>query len=349
MTFRQPLDTGSDQYLPEQEPWEYEPPEGFSYDPSGAFVEMPGVWDAGDAEVVYKLSLPVAWVLGKEEFKTLREDRDHKWLASGLNGTRTQYWTQVSANVGVTSLYLAGSLAAAEAACTMAQSNSAVVQTIGQTMRHVKIAGHGYGAGKSIYDIYENGANEQNLTALAMHVISIVEGLDSCFTAGTQIVVGIGLADDGTILYDTKNIEDIQVGDLVYSYNTMTGETELCEVTDTLAKTSNHINYLTIVDEDGNEQVIETTDVHPFWVVTDEPDLERAARSYADGMYHENLGCNDNGFWVEAKDLRVGDVFLGANGELSTLTNIVRVEQEGGIAVFNFEVGGNHNYFYCII
>jgi len=43
--------------------------------------------------------------------------------------------------------------------------------------------------------------------------------------------------------------------------------------------------------------------------------------------------------------LRVGDVFLGANGELSTLTNIVRVEQSGGIAVFNFEVEGNRNYF----
>ena len=31
--------------------------------------------------------------------------------------------------------------------------------------------------------------------------------------------------------------------------------------------------------------------------------------------------------------------------ELSTLTNIVRIEQEGGIAVFNFTVEGNHNYF----
>ena len=38
-------------------------------------------------------------------------------------------------------------------------------------------------------------------------------------------------------------------------------------------------------------------------------------------------------------------MFLGANGELSTLINAVRVEQEGGIAVFNFTVEGNHNYF----
>ena len=106
---------------------------------------------------------------------------------------------------------------------------------------------------------------------------------------------------------------------------------------------------MTIVDEDGNEQVIETTDTHPFWVVTDDPDLERAARSVVDEngvwLYHENIGATEHGFWVEAKDLRVGDVFLGANGELSTLTNIVRIEQEGGIAVFNFTVEGNHDYF----
>ena len=71
--------------------------------------------------------------------------------------------------------------------------------------------------------------------------------------------------------------------------------------------------------------------------MTDEPDLERAARDVVDEngviLYHENLEPGLNGFWVEAKDLRTGDVFFGANGELSTLTNIVRVEQSGGIAV----------------
>ena len=91
------------------------------------------------------------------------------------------------------------------------------------------------------------------------------------------------------------------------------------------------------------------TDGHPFWVVTDEPDLSRAARSVVDEngvlLYHENIAPGLGGYWVEAKDLRVGDVFLGANGELSMLINAVRVEQDGGIAVFNFTVDGNHNYF----
>jgi len=101
--------------------------------------------------------------------------------------------------------------------------------------------------------------------------------------------------------------------------------------------------------ENGREQTIETTDGHPFWVVTDNPDLSRAARSVVDEngfiLYHENIEPGLNGYWVEAKDLRVGDVFLGANGELSTLTDILRVEQSDGITVFNFSVEGNHNYY----
>ena len=145
------------------------------------------------------------------------------------------------------------------------------------------------------------------------------------------------------------NIEDLQVGDLVYSYDTITGEISLRKVTDTFVRKSDHINYLTIIDKNGYEQVLETTDGHPFWVVTDEPDLNRMARKVneEDGviLYHENLEPGLNGFWVEAKDLKVGDVFLGANGELSTLTNIVRVELDDEISVFNFSVEGNHNYF----
>ena len=74
----------------------------------------------------------------------------------------------------------------------------------------------------------------------------------------------------------------------------------------------------------------ETTDSHPFWVLTNDPEFSRGARDYADEngvvWYHENLEATEYGFWVEAKDLREGDVFLGANGELSTLIAVERVE-----------------------
>jgi len=172
----------------------------------------------------------------------------------------------------------------------------------------------------------------------------------NCFTAGTQIVVGAEYDEnDVFVQYITKNIEDIEVGDLVYSYDTITGTVELKEVTAVFVREADHINYLTIEDENGNIQTLEVTDVHPFWVVTDEPDLERAARGLVDEngvwLYHENIGPTDNGFWVEAKDLREGDVFLGANGELSTVVSNERVEFPEGVTVYNFTVDGNHNYF----
>jgi hypothetical protein len=62
-------------------------------------------------------------------------------------------------------------------------------------------------------------------------------------------------------------------------------------------------------------------------------------------LYHENIGVTEHGYWVEAKDLRAGDVFLGANGELSTLISTERVEFTEGITVYNFTVDGNHDYF----
>ena len=51
------------------------------------------------------------------------------------------------------------------------------------------------------------------------------------------------------------------------------------------------------------------------------------------------------GFWVEAKDLREGDVFLGGHGELSTLVATERVVFPDCIRVYNFTVDGNHDYF----
>ena len=84
-------------------------------------------------------------------------------------------------------------------------------------------------------------------------------------------------------------------------------------------------------------------------MVTDAPDLSRAARSVVNEngviLYHENIESGLNGFWVEAKDLRAGDALLGAKGELSVLVSAERVVFPDGIKVYNFTVDGNHNYF----
>jgi hypothetical protein len=148
--------------------------------------------------------------------------------------------------------------------------------------------------------------------------------------------------------YVTKNIEDVKVGDEVFAYDVTTGKVSKCKVTDTFERTSDHLRYLTVSDSKGT-QTFKTTDSHPFWVVTDNPDLSRAAREVVEDngsiLHHEAISVTKNGYYVEAKDLKVGDVFLGANGELSTLVFTERVEFPEGITVYNFTVDGNHDYF----
>jgi len=57
-------------------------------------------------------------------------------------------------------------------------------------------------------------------------------------------------------------------------------------------------------------------------------------------MYHENLGVTSSGFWGEAKDLRVGDVFLGSNGELSTAIRTVCLNGKSETAQFHESIIG---------
>jgi len=222
---------------------------------------------------------------------------------------------------------------------------------VGQAIKLHDIASNIVGVSDGVEDILENGLTVQNsFQTLASGLGLTANAFSKCFTAGTQVIVGQELTEDGLFVqYVTVNIEDVKVGDWVYSYDTTTGEVSQRQVTATFERRSDHLNYLTIIDAKGKEQTLETTDGHPFWVVTDNPDLSRAAREVVDEngviLYHENLAPGLNGFWVEAKDLKVGDVFLGVNGELSTLTNIVRIELEEEISVFNFSVEGNHNYF----
>ena len=182
-----------------------------------------------------------------------------------------------------------------------AQGAGTVGRGVTLGIRVMDIGSNVVGAGKNVHDMYENGPSVANVVGVAGNGLGLAGNIkQACFTEGTQVVVGVEYDDDGNFVqYVTVNIEDIKVGDLVYSYNTLTGETELCEVTDTFVRTSDHINYLTIIDENGHEQIIETTDGHPFWVVTDELDLTRAAQSIINEngvtLYHENLEGNANG------------------------------------------------------
>ena len=128
----------------------------------------------------------------------------------------------------------------------------------------------------------------------------------SCFAAGTMIETADG----------DHTIEEIQIGDLVLSANPETGEIAYKPVVNTYVHVTDTVLYLTI-----DEEIIETTEDHPFWV--------------------EGQG------WTSAKLLQPGDVVRLKDGSTQCVDDIEIVELPEGeyVAVYNFEVADFHTYF----
>ena len=124
-----------------------------------------------------------------------------------------------------------------------------------------------------------------------------------CFVEGTLVVTKDG----------DKPIEEIQAGDLVYSTNPETGESEYKEVVRTFRKETDILIHIFVNDDE-----IETTPVHPFWV---------------------------DGEWVAAKDLREGDELTLADGSTATVTKTYGEQLDEPVIVYNFEVEDFHTYY----
>jgi hypothetical protein len=114
-----------------------------------------------------------------------------------------------------------------------------------------------------------------------------------------------------------KAIEDLREGDWVWARNESTGEMACKQVVDPYSNPQRSIILLTLVDEDGRSETIETTDNHPFYV--------------------EGYG------WTRVDKLQIGDAIPAADGRLLVLVGAEwtnRIE-----TVYNFGVEGFHNYF----
>ena len=125
-----------------------------------------------------------------------------------------------------------------------------------------------------------------------------------CFVAGTQVQTVNGLV----------NVEDVKVGDLVYSINLDTNEKVVCPVT--WVQGTRFIDATYTIYAGGEE--ITATYEHPFYVIGKD--------------------------WVAAEDLVVGDKMMDMNGNEVVITNIVYTKLDAPVQVYNFEVAGTHNY-----
>jgi RHS repeat-associated protein len=123
-----------------------------------------------------------------------------------------------------------------------------------------------------------------------------------CFAAGTRVSTEHG----------QKNIEDIQEGDRVWSYDEQTGQSMLQEVVTLFRNVSDEKITIT-----AGGAVIVTTPEHPFW--------------------QKGKG------WTLAKSISRGAKLLSLDGSEISVTS-VRIEK-GSFPVYNFEVENTHTYY----
>ena len=125
-----------------------------------------------------------------------------------------------------------------------------------------------------------------------------------CFVAGTKVKTESGF----------KNIEDIKVGEKVYSYNLENNELELKTVTHLIKSYTIDTYKMTI-----GGKTVEMSPKHQIYIV-------------------------DKG-WVRAYDVKVGDLMLSSNNEKIEITNIEYKKYDEPINTYNLTVDGNSNYF----
>ncbi len=141
--------------------------------------------------------------------------------------------------------------------------------------------------------------------------VGVVSGIikpTACFIAGTAITTVNGL----------KAIEQINVGDLVYSMNEDTKEVNVNMVSEVFVSNTKELTYINI-----NNQNIVSTPSHPYYSV------------------------NHNA-WMKAEYLQKGDLVLDSNNNIQEIKNCYTKSLDEEIFVYNFTVENDHTYFVGI-
>ena len=156
---------------------------------------------------------------------------------------------------------------------------------------------------------------KEDLEDMKAGVTDLVNSLKS--TPEYPTTPGGGCFTAGTLI-STPNgfvsIEDIKAGDTVWSFDQTTLEVSEKTVEKTFVRQSDDFVKITT----GSETITATSN-HPFYVA-------------------------QKGF-VDAIELRAGDILITVNGEFSVVNKVQHEILEYPIDVFNFSVGNNHTYF----
>jgi RHS repeat-associated protein len=141
----------------------------------------------------------------------------------------------------------------------------------------------------------------------------------NCFPAGTFVGTPQGL----------QPIETIEPGDEVWAYDLVASEWRACRVLRTFRRGyRGNSAFVTVADE-----TIESTLLHPYWVVRGE---ELAGRPRREHLASVPEGAKTPGRWVDAGDLQIGDELLLRDGRIMPVEEVRHSPYHG--EVFNFAV-----------
>ncbi len=164
----------------------------------------------------------------------------------------------------------------------------------------------GSGAGKTSEAGKLPEAGAAGRDKLAQGETQAVNRCRNSFTATTLVLMA-----DGT----RKPIKDVARGNTVLAADPVTGERGSREVTDLIRHGGPHT--MVAVQLAGAGQ-IDATDKHPFWVASQRK-------------------------WVDAIDLKPGDVVLSDRGDQIKVTNLKTSQQD--LTAYNLTVAGLHTYY----
>jgi len=180
--------------------------------------------------------------------------------------------------------------------------------------------------GKGFWNGFGNYINENWAQTLAIEMATYIVafgitqslGLGTkCFIKGTLVLTSIGLV----------KIEDINIGDEVWSYNEETKEKELKKVKQVFRNKTNEWLHLTIINEETQkEEKITCTKNHRIYI--------------------KYKG------WIEAINILENDIVLMYNNTQGKVINKDLQIQDHYETTYNFEVEDNHNYYVneeCIL
>ena len=168
------------------------------------------------------------------------------------------------------------------------------------------------------------GGQADNVYDVGKNELKIIQ--DGCFFAGTVVTTQFG----------DRPVETVEAGERFWAFDLVSGQWRLCTVLDVFVT-----DYAgESVDITGAFGRIESTQHHPFWVV-EGADLDRRPKPDHLVAAWEPYPSIP-GRWVDAHDLRVGDVLFLRDGRRVAIEAIA--SRPVAAKVYNFEVEDLHNY-----